>query len=191
MQNEWSNISEKFKCQWIAPERTGSRKIAEILSYFGFTNDGKPLFSSNQHKYTHEVYFDKEYEDYKLICNARNPYAKTLAIYKNFYKTGILIGSKENFKRFVFEDLRLGRTVKMVQRPILNRKIDYIIKLETIVEDLQKIPFIIEKFSSEKIALIASHGKPLRDWEEYYDQETKDVVYSYTSHLFEMWGYER
>lgn len=185
------NISEKYKCQWIAPERTGSRKVAEILCFFGFTNTGKSVFSANEHAYTHLVAFDEKYKDYKLICNARNPYAKTVAIFKNIYTPESRNGNKDDFKKFVLEDLKQGKRIDMVQRPILNRKADYTIRLEYMTEDIKKIPFILEKFTDKQIEALCYHERPLFPWEEFYDQETKDAVYGYTSHLFEMWGYEK
>ena len=39
-----NNISEKYKFEWIAPERTGSRKVAEVLSYYGFKRNNQPIF---------------------------------------------------------------------------------------------------------------------------------------------------
>ena len=185
------NISEKFKFQWIAPERTGSRKVAEVLSFFGFNNDGVPVYSFNNYSYTHQVQFSEKYKDYQIICNARNPYAKTLGICRSVVGLEYIKADKETFKKFVFKELRRGNRLDMVQRPLMDKKIDYIVRLENISEDLKKIPFISEKFTSEQIESLVTHGKAPLNWEEFYDQETKDAVYSYTSHLFEMWGYEK
>lgn len=185
------NISEKYGYQWIAPERTGSRKVAEVLSYFGFTNKGRNIHLGNNHVYTHQVIFDDSVKNYKLICNARNPYAKTLSIFRNLYKTEYRNAGKKEFKRYLLNDLKNGQTLWMVQRPILDRTPDFIIRLEYMFEDLKKIPFVLEKFSEEQLKSITSHPKPLMEFEEFYDQEMKDIVYHYTSHLFKMWGYEK
>ena len=185
------NVSEKYRFQWIAPERTGSRKVSSILSFFGFTNGDSPIFAANQHNYTHEVLFSENYKDYGLICSARNPYGKTLAIFKNLYTQKARNGTKEDFKKYVFEDLKLGQTINMVQKPLIDKNIDYILKLENLSDDLKKIPFVLQKFTPLQVENLCEHGKPIFNWEEYYDQETKDEVYSYTKHLFEIWGYER
>lgn len=185
------NISERFKCQWIAPERTGSRKVAEVLCFFGFTNGEKSVFSDNKYVFTHMAAFNENYKDYKLICNARNPYSKTVAIFRNLSKTEYRGGNREQFKKFVFEDLSQGSSLNMIQNPFIEKKIDFIIRLENMTEDIKKIPFILEKFTHKQIEALCHHEKPLFPWEEFYDQETKDAVYQYTSHLFDIWGYEK
>ena len=185
------NISVKYGYQWIAPERTGSRKVAEILSFFGFTNEGRPIHSANNYAYTHQVIFDEEVENYKLICNARNPYSKTLAVFRNLLRANYKNATKDEFKNFLVQELKNGQAMGMVKNPILSKKIDYVIRLEHMSEDLRKIPFVLEKFSSKQLDMLCYHPKPIFDWEQFYDQEMKDIVYEYTSHLFEMWGYEK
>lgn len=184
-----SNISEKYKCEWVAPERTGSRKVAEILTFFGFKNNEKPVFSTNQHAHHHGGPDDK-YNEYTLICNARNPYARTYSIFKNLYQYN---GdkSKESFKNYLKNDLKNGRTLKMVVSPHFTKNPDYIIRLEYIVEDLLKLPFIFDVLTENQVKMLASHGKELEDWEPFYDQESKDIVYNLTKHHFDVWGYEK
>lgn len=185
------NISDKYGYQWIAPERTGSRKVAEILSFFGFTNEGRPIHSANKYAYTHQVIFDEGVENYKLICNARNPYSKTLAVFRNLLRGDYRNASKDEFKKYLFGVLKDGWSLGMIQNPLLTKKIDYIIRLEHMSEDLKKIPFVLEKFTPSQVDMLSYHPKPIFNWEEFYDQETKELVYSHTSHLFEMWGYEK
>lgn len=184
------NISEKYNYQWIAPERTGSRKVAEFLCYFGFTNYGETIFSSNNYKYTHYCDIYEPEKKFKIICNARNPYARTLSIYRNFINPQSKV-NRTDFSDFIKEKLMLTRYINPVQNPKLPVSPDYVVRLEHMSEDLKKIPFVLEKFTSEQVDKMTFHPKPLFAWEEFYDQELKDIVYSYTSHQFEMWGYER
>ena len=184
-----SNISEKYKCEWVAPERTGSRKVAEILSYFGFTNNGKPIFFYGDHKHSH-LGPDQKYGDYTLISNARNPYGRTYSIFKNFFRPGE-DKSKESFKEYLKNDLKNGNTLSMVVNPFFTKTPDYIIRLEHMVEDLLKIPFILDVLSENQVKMLSFHEKPLDDWEQFYDEESKEIVYNLTKHHFEYWGYEK
>jgi hypothetical protein len=185
------NVSELHKCLWIAPERTGSRKVAEILGYFGFEHAGKKVYFDNERVFTHSVCFPEKYKDYKIICNARNPYAKTLAIYMMFYQLHQTEKTKESFKNYLKVDLQYGQTLKMVQNPVMDVKPDHIIRLEHMVEDFKKIPFVTNKLSDTQLELLCSHPVPLRDWESFYDEESKEIVYEKCSHLFDMWGYKK
>lgn len=184
-----SNISEKYKCEWVAPERTGSRKVAEVLTYFGFTNDGRPIYTANNHFYLHEGP-NEFYKDYILICNARNPYARTYSIFKNLFPQELDKG-KDSFKKFLFEKMEKDITQRMIVNPVFQRKPNFIIRLEHMAEDLLKLPFITDKLKDSQVNMLTMHGKPLEDWEQYYDSETKEFVYNLTKHHFYFWGYEK
>ena len=184
-----SNISEKYKCEWVAPERTGSRKVAEVLSYFGFTNNGKPIFSANSYIFSH-LGPNEKYEDYTLICNARNPYARTYSIFKNYVPQERDKG-KDSFKKFLFEKMEKDITKEMIINPVFQRTPNHIIKLENMAQDLLKLPFITDKLDESQVNMLTIHGKPLDEWEQYYDTETKEFVYNLTKHHFIAWGYEK
>ena len=79
------NISKKYNYQWIAPERTGSRKVSEVLAYYDFKCTNKPLNSFGMYNYNHAIEPNEEGTDYKVICNARNPYGRVYSIFKNFF----------------------------------------------------------------------------------------------------------
>lgn len=181
-----SNISEKYKCEWVAPERTGSRKVAEILSYLGFKNNGHLVYYFNSYSYLHSGPNEK-YKDYILISNARNPYGRTYSVFKNFYPQ-FRDKNKENFKAFLLDN-NIAKT--MIINPVFYKKPDYIIRLEHISEDLMKLPFIFDVLTENQINLLSSHGKPIEDWEQFYDEETKEIVYDMVKHHFLNWGYER
>lgn len=86
--NRGNNISKKYNYQWIAPERTGSRKVSEVLAYYDFKNNNKVLNSFGYYNYNHDIEPNEEGTDYKVICNARNPYGRVYSLFKNFYQIG-------------------------------------------------------------------------------------------------------
>lgn len=185
------NISEKYKTIWIAPERTGSRKVAEILAFYEFKNDGKRVFDHvNKYAHSHTSYVDEHYNEYSLIVNLRNPYSRVVSIFKNFYDAG-KIKTPDVFKKYLREDLSKGNTLQVVLNPTLRKKPDFIIRLEHMEEDILKIPFICDVLSAKQLNLMTQHGKGIDEWESFYDQESKDIVYSYCRDQFIYGGYSK
>lgn len=184
------NISEKYKFVWVAPERTGSRKVAEILTYYGFTNNGKKVFDTEKYGFSHYCNPNENHNDYKIICNLRNPYSRVYSLFKNFY--GLSSNKdKDSFKRYLVNDLPVGQMAKMVVNPILNRNPDYIIRLENMYEDLLKLPFILDVLNENQLKMLSTHGKPIDEWEEFYDSESKSIVYDFCKDHFIFGGYEK
>lgn len=182
-----NNISEKYKFQWIAPERTGTRKLSEILSYYDFTWNGKKVFNHGIQNYSH--YFNpNNFEEYKIICSTRNPYSRILSLFKNYY-----LGKKdkETFKNYLKYDLPKGQMYKMVVNPILTKRPDYIVRLEYMDDDLLKLPFIYDVLTENQVRLLSEHGKPIDEWESFYDEESKDIIRNLIPTHFEYFGYEK
>jgi hypothetical protein len=184
-----NNISEKYKFQWIAPERTGSRKLSEILTYYGFTWNGEKVFNYGTYKYSHRT-DQNNYQDYKVICSARNPYSRVLSLFKNFYQK-TQEKNKETFKNYLKYDLPQGQMYNMVVNPILTNRPDYIIRLEHMVDDLLKLPFILDVLTERQVRLLTEHGKPIDEWESFYDEESKDIIRNLIPTHFEYFGYEK
>jgi len=188
--NKGNNISKKYNYQWIAPERTGSRKVSEILTYYDFKCNNKPLNYFGVYNYNHNIEPNEEGTDYKVICNARNPYGRVYSIFKNFYDL-IKDKSKEGFRKYLTEDLPRGQTIKMVVEPKWDKPFDYVIRLEHMKDDLMKLPFISDVLTESQVEAMSSHGKEIDNWEEFYDDDMKEIVYEYTKHQFKLWGYEK
>jgi hypothetical protein len=185
-----NNISEKYNYQWIAPERTGSRKVSEILAYYDFKNNGHVVNYFGYYRYNHIIEQNEEGTNYKVICNARNPYSRVYSLFKNFY-VPIKDKSKEGFRKYLTEDLQKGQMMDMVKIKNLNKPCDYVIRLEHMKDDLMKLPFILDVLTESQIETLTSHGKEIEDWEPFYDDEMKEIVYGYTEHQFKFWGYEK
>jgi hypothetical protein len=192
-----SNISEKYKFQWIAPERTGSRKVAEVLSYYDFKHLDNRIYDYNGYSYTHKSIINENLwkgdypsSQYKTICNARNPYGRVYSLFKNFYEQ-IKDKSKERFKHYLVNHVSKGAHFSIITEPKWDKPFDYVIRLEHMKDDLMKLPFILDVLTESQVEMLSSHGKEIDNWEEFYDDEMKEIVYGLTEHQFELWGYEK
>ena len=188
--NQILNISEKYKYIWWGPERTGSRTVAEVLSYFDFKRGGMPIYQAGQHDYRHTCYMPDSVKDYGLICSARNPYARTLSIFTTLFPS-YTDKSVDGFKKFIKYHLNGHELLRMIASPIFTKIPDYIIRLEYLKEDFMKLPFLNDVLSERHIDMMIQHGKEKVTWEDYYDDETKEIVYGFTKHHFNMFKYEK
>jgi hypothetical protein len=190
LKNKGNNISKKYNYQWIAPERTGSRKVSEILVYYDFKCNDRAIYAVGNYNYNHDIEPNEEGTDYKVICNARNPYGRVYSLFKNFFHP-IKDKSKEGFREYLTEYLPKYYQMKMVVQPKWDKPFDYVIRLEHIKDDLMKLPFILDVLTESQIEMLVSHGKEIENWEEFYDDDMKEIVYKYTEHQFKLWGYEK
>lgn len=181
-----NNISEKYRSIWIAPERTGSRTVAQILNYCGFSHNGKPISLFDKHHYSHKFNEPELFNDWTHICSARNPYARTYSIFKLLNNKG---GS--SFKDFVMKRKFDFIGKEMFLKPIFLKKPEYVIRLENLKEDILKIPFIKTYLTDTQLDYLITHGKQPSKWENYYDEEMKEVIYEVTKHQFDAWGYDK
>ena len=99
--------------------------------------------------------------------------------------------SKEGFRKYLTEDLPRGQTMTMVVIEKWDKPFDYVIRLEHMKDDLMKLPFILDVLTESQVDMLSSHGKEIEDWEPFYDDEMKEIVYEYTKHQFKFWGYEK
>ena len=191
-----ANVNEKYRLVWIAPERSGTRSLVKIFTFCGFVCQGRPLNLGYGYHYTHNWEIPEKYKDYKIISSARNPYSRTLALYKNFvygfeditfreYILGLTCGKpEENFKDG-------NSKYSTFTNPLFEKQPEYIIKLENFYEDIKKLPFIFNHLTEQQLETMCEHGKEIEEWESHYDQEMKDLVYEHLKHQFDTWGYER
>lgn len=176
------NVSEKYKFLWIAPSRTGSRGVAEILSRYDFKYNGELIYSYNQENYCHFTSDLNLFQNYKIICSARNPYGRLLSHYKNYNKEQITFQQYVKEKRWM--ELKL-------EEPIISKKPDYLLRLEHLREDFKRLPFIFDRLNEKQLESYLQHGKELDAWEDYYDQDMKEIVYMSFKNHFIFWNYEK
>ena len=181
------NISEKYKSVWLAPSRTGSRCIAEILTHYDFKYEGKPVSIFGKENYTHISPNLEDYRNYKIICSARNPYSRLLSHFRH-YVPQFEIKNKGNFRKYV--ENQMWKT-NGLHHPVMNKEPDYLIRLEHLKEDLVDIPFIWDKLTEKQLDLYLEHGKNIEPWEDFYDQDIKENVYKTFENHFIFWKYEK
>ena len=190
------NVSERYKCLIWLPERTGSGTNAQIMTHYGFKTDSFPLIDGRVWRYSHHCGFPEKFEGYQLICTCRNPYSRVLSIYRAL--TGHPFqnrpNDKESFKNYLEwvyqkDDEELHHAY--ITNPRFNKKPDYLLRLENLYEDYLKIPFIHDIFSAKGIKTKLNWNKEIDEWESFYDQSMKDIVYDMCKLHFEIWGYDR
>jgi hypothetical protein len=182
-----NNVSERFHAVWIAPERTGSRTVAQILNYCGFQRNQKPISLCEIFNYTHRFKDPGSFNDWVQVCSARNPYARTYSVYKMLAKQE----KTPPFKEFVLNRVFNKMGKEMFLAPYFLKKPDYIVRLENLKEDLIKIPFVTECLTPNQLDYMTTHGKPLSSWEEDYNDEMKEIIYNTLKNHFVTWGYDK
>jgi hypothetical protein len=214
------NVSHEYKMIWWAPERTATKLTAQILKNYNF----EYFVGKNNYKklcdpyHSHDLNIPEGCENYKIICNMRNPYDRVLGLYLNFTSVGInsvfTRDSKEKFiKRFNYFVEELYHyailTDKIVnlerEKPVKdyisslnfeNRIPDFFIRTENMVEDFQKIDFITQSdlWESGQIQeMIYNNNFKINrpfSFNEVYSFESANKVYQYQKKLFFICDYD-
>lgn len=140
------------------------------------------------HKNTKAIKRDlgkENFDEYLKFCVIRNLYDKMVSIY-NFPYYSLSILFKEYVKKVDNNNLNIhsinGKSV-----------CDYFIRYEHIEEDIIALCKKL-KIDSYDISLLPKHKSTHRNrkkhWREYYDDETKEIVYNKHKKEFELFGYD-
>lgn len=194
----YSTISEKHNCFiWLLP-RTGSNHMITILKNYDFKHyvhqgGNKELYDEKLEANHYSKFFDG-HENYNFISSIRNPYSIEVSL----FRMNKLVGDyKERFKRFID-----GRyfTQSGEKKPIINftRVPDFFIRMENLYEDYGKIPFISnsEYYQSGELKKqveikINNNIFDDRDWRDFYDDESAEIVYSNNVEIFNLNHYDK
>lgn len=176
----------------FAPERTGSRTAQAILNFYGFQSNRPGSSNKTIFEYTHDCKILDGFENYKIICTARNPYGRILSIFTSFKQISVnRFHGIQEFEDFLLRDINLTHWTKIICNPLLEKKPDYILRLEYLKHDYENLPFIYDVIDEKKLDKMLSHGKEPNNWEEVYTQQMKEIVYQKCKNHFEFWGYEK
>jgi hypothetical protein len=125
----------------------------------------------------------EKFDEYLKFCVIRNPYDKMVSKY--YWRH-----SKLSFKEFVKKT-----DVNNLNIHSINGKsvCDYFIRFEHLEEDIKTLCKKL-KIDSYDISLLPKHKSTQREnkkhWSEYYDDETKNIVYNKHKKEFELFGYD-
>ena len=126
---------------------------------------------------------EKTFNEYLKFCVIRNPYDKMVSLY--FFKK-----SKLSFKEFVKQT-----QCNNLNKHSINEKsvCNYFIRFEHLEEDIKTLCKKL-KIDSYDLSLLPKHKSTYRKshkhFSEYYDDETKNIVYNKHKKEFELFGYD-
>jgi hypothetical protein len=204
------NVNHDLKVVWWLPSRTASRSVSEILAYYKFYNYKLNLPVTES--YTHECDIPNGCDDYTLVCNIRNPYAKEVSTwhlrhFKEEPETGNLI-LERSFSEHLATSSGMTEEHSIIGH---RRKPDFYIRVENMIEDLHKLPFLDFTDPHTKTLINGlytnnykceggSEGFALRrdpknsemaDYKSYYTQKELDFVWDLYKDVFNEFGYQR
>ena len=91
------NISDKYQMLWLAPARTATRSIYQVIQHYDFKVNTDMIFMKKQEiicpftpqgEYTHDFDILPQDDKYKIICSVRNPYSRVIGLlrYHNIFR---------------------------------------------------------------------------------------------------------
>lgn len=188
------NISEKNKVFVWTPAHTASRLAWKIFDNFEFSsydvkNGG--AFLKNSFEHNHFIGLPKNHEEYKLILTCRNPYTQSTSGFDGMYPDKV----QENFNRSIESRFQESYHFNFISH-LKYRKPDYFIRVENLLEDYLKIPFIRESefYKSGKMEKLMNRN-PFKEKKYTYrpvlDKRLADLIYYNNAYYFDLLGYDR
>lgn len=153
-------ISDKYKFVYFAPVKTGTSSIISVL------DSGYNIKYLNHEKlgkspYSHQLFFKPEWKNYTTFISVRNPYDRFLSIFNYFSRNK----SHETIEDYTKPEWKVKSISEQLQEgQFLNEcipaRLDFVVKLESIEEDFNKLPFL-KKY--EKIPKLNSSEKKIEN----------------------------
>jgi hypothetical protein len=204
------NVNWEKKCIFLCHPFTGEKDIAEYFGKIGFT---RHYFSNNsedknldRRKHSNRFLFPWTYDDFKLIVSVDNPYRRIVNEYKRFSHINWDLKSKTNqelferfnqkFKEMFVDDLfmvdRLNRDKEGVYNFLLpydfsQKSPDYIIRLENLVEDINKIDILDHVTHDFHLVDQLDISDKFKD---VFSYEHARVIYKTHKNIFDLMGYD-
>jgi len=209
------NVSKKRGIIWWATAGCGSRSFQVFLVSSGIDdliNVPERCTVGQECSHTHAQGIPKGYENFKIICNTRNPYSRAVSSYLDeFVDTERGWGGKP-FKTWLKEDYFSDDRITnvdhfyMLEWKEIGREPDYIIRMEHMEEDIRRCPLLmngdtdrIEESIESSVRFNNYKNENINDeyvgnfqnFQKHYDQESADLVYSHLKEYFIKFGYEK
>ena len=183
------NISVKNKVFTWTPPSTASRLSWKIFDNFEFSSYDAKTGALYNNSYFHNHFFGlpQNHKEYKLILTCRNPYTRARTGMDNTPREYLIRNLEDTFQssnHFYFISL------------LKTRKPDYFIRVENLLEDYLKIPFIRESEfykSGEMEKLIGDNPYKTKRFNNRpkIDKQIADLIYYSNVYYFELLGYDK
>jgi hypothetical protein len=199
-----ATYSEKEKMILFLPGKTGTIHAAFVFNHFDFSTrlfdkaTDKLVYDNNAVVHNHSMTLPKEFEDYSIICTARNPYDTLVSSYYHELKNNFDNNSRyKNFKEYFAKN---SNSVDFYHKNgfFFKKKPDYFLRAENLYYDYIQIPFIRNSKLNKTGLLyelcnkrIHSNKNNVKFLEEYYTEDMADYVYTEFKEYFEILGYDK
>jgi hypothetical protein len=207
--------SDKEKMILLLPMKTGTMHATFMFNHFDFITEAydlktkKVLNKLDMVIHHHCMNIPQRYEDYSIICTARNPYSRLVSAYNNSKiinsRTNVEVNKPlhENFKNYFSKAIDTGyqsdNGFPYGQNNFLyNQTPKYFLRIESLYYDYIQIPFIrnsklnksglLYELCNKKIHTTPTKRKSLK---EHYTQDMADFVYDKFKFYFDLLGYDK
>lgn len=208
------NVCHRNKIIWQLPTETADRVTSEILKSHSFEfiiskeeRQNYPKF----HKYSNDDYVPKEYSDYQIFCNVRNPYDRVFRIFLNLdigkekliritnlqiLKDNFLIWISKIFigKKLVVDlDTNGKKNIVMYGLQTFLFKDDtpkVYIRYENYVNEMLNLDFIDYSTFTQTINYLNEEFDNTLDFRDFYDFESARKIYNYFFNQFHLLDYD-
>jgi hypothetical protein len=208
------NYFHNEKYVWILPERTGSRAIGQLLNFWvGYryvTGQIKEIGRKKNVRGDYVQFYSHDWDsrcediqDYTFCLLVRNPYTRILSYYKSIFKKTTCNGGECRYTLKEFIEILLVKNKHIWHLDYENvfdkTKIDYIIHLENIEEELMQVPIIqnkyteSEEFCKEWDRVIKNNifDKESKNNHTKISEEDAQIIYDCFPKQFELFGYSK
>lgn len=189
------NVSEKNKCFVWTPAKTASVTASIIFNLYNFSlykiNEEKLLFLKDGFFHHHQCEFFPSQSEYDFILTVRNPYSTLVSRCYPNNGTDLKIVQK------TIENTIFSKIFFSFQQKLKQRKPTYIVRVENILDDYNKIPFIYNSNYRHDGVLIKLLEKKTNasekgiNWKKFYSKDLADLVYYNLVEYFDMFEYDK
>lgn len=195
------NVSQEHLMVLLLAKNSGERFFADLFGKLGFYFKDEPLSVKNMFMYPHDF---SKYEKYSKIACLDNPYR---IVYNEFLinsptnwklKQNDLEKQKEEFSNWLdlifyndvdyFEKRFAGYMLTfMHSRDFSKIEIDYVVKKDTYLEDLKKIPFMDLSQINPKLDFIIEKNL---DFQKIINKEQAKRIFNFYRPYFDKFGFD-
>lgn len=207
------NTSDKFKFIWWATAGCGSRATSMSLTELGVDdlyNNVEKFYNGQDRSFTHTHGFPEGKKEWPVICNVRNPYSLVVSGYLDILTEYSERGEELTYKDYLVDYYFNPDNMNREEPFFLNiwkdfhKEPDYIIHMETMGDDLRKLPFFNDEEKMDEVIdtfvknNIFKNESPFDEYEgqfqkyqRFYNQEIADLVYDNMKEYFIKFGYDK